>query len=124
MIYYYKPKKEVFGMKKIFMVSLVLIAFVFICSAAFAADKAPIKKGGMPCQMDATGCMVPCQTMTTCSQVCVKTCASGKNINDTPSIKSMQSQPCPKRSKKTDVLGCFVPTQTDNSSNFNRCKMK
>ncbi len=102
-------------MKKLLIIlSILTVAMAMVAGTVFAK--------GMECKMDARGISVPTSTMADCcNSSSGKTCkmaakASSAHVNDTPSIKEMQSKPCPKVCYTTiDPLGNKTATQTDNS---------
>jgi len=104
----------VIRMKKLLTVfSFVTIAAMILACGVYAK--------GMECKQDSRGIAVPTCTMAACGncengKICKMAAQpSGAHINDTPSIKEMQSKPCPKMCYKTDSLGSKVASQTDNS---------
>jgi len=87
--------------------SLAIIAIVFFAASVFASE--------IECKRDARGIMVPEYTVTLWGKFARLSKPTTAKINETPSIKEMLSQPAPKLSHKTDVIGNTVSTQTDNS---------
>ena len=101
-------------MKKLaVLISIIVVAGLIAASGVFAK--------GMGCACDARGVCVPTCTMAKSGNCdSAKACkmpasVSGANINDTPSIKEMQSKACPAMCYKTDSLGNRVASRTDNS---------
>lgn len=84
---------------KYLLVVVLLLGLALVSSQALA--------GNAGCGKAATG-----------SATMKSTCSSnpiGDTIDNTPSIKEMQSKPSRGLSYTTDVLGNKIPTQTDNS---------
>ena len=93
-------------MKK-YIFAIALIASVLFVSSLFAA--------AVDRKLDVRGMSVPTNTVLEWGKWSKIATPSDKNINDTPSIKEMQSKKAPDLALKADILGNRVPTQTDNS---------